>query len=242
MTDAEKAAWNAKSNFSGSYNDLTDKPVIPTVPVQSVNGKTGAVVLSADDVGALPESTVIPAPYTLPIASPTVLGGVKPVAKTDEMTQSVGVDAAGTLYTKAGSGGGGGIAGGYRVIADITTAEDVDLINITEDADGNAFSLYDMQIIMYAKAHTSNGIFILIPNGYWATNTFMHTVQFYTDWFSGHIAECHSGMGVFWGECVDKNVSSNSNYVDFSRGQNMLTSLKISGKIAAGSRIILVGR
>ena len=64
VTDAEKAKWNAKSNFSGSYNDLTDKPTIPDVPVQSVNGKTGAVVLSAEDVGALPSSTVIP--KTLP--------------------------------------------------------------------------------------------------------------------------------------------------------------------------------
>lgn len=27
VTSAEKAAWNNKSNFSGSYNDLTDKPV-----------------------------------------------------------------------------------------------------------------------------------------------------------------------------------------------------------------------
>ena len=26
VTDDEKAAWNAKSNFSGNYNDLTDKP------------------------------------------------------------------------------------------------------------------------------------------------------------------------------------------------------------------------
>lgn len=60
VTDAEKAKWNAKSNFSGSYNDLTDKPTIPDIPVQSVNGKTGAVVLSAEDVGALPGSTVIP--------------------------------------------------------------------------------------------------------------------------------------------------------------------------------------
>lgn len=33
---------------------------IPAVPVQSVNGKTGAVVLDAADVGALPSSTVIP--------------------------------------------------------------------------------------------------------------------------------------------------------------------------------------
>ena len=31
VTDAEKSAWNAKSNFSGSYNDLTNKPVIPSI-------------------------------------------------------------------------------------------------------------------------------------------------------------------------------------------------------------------
>lgn len=37
---------------------------------------------------------------SLPIASPTQLGGVKPVAKTDAMTQSVGVDSNGELYTE----------------------------------------------------------------------------------------------------------------------------------------------
>jgi hypothetical protein len=31
VTDTEKAAWNAKSNFSGSYNDLADKPEILSV-------------------------------------------------------------------------------------------------------------------------------------------------------------------------------------------------------------------
>ena len=31
VTDAEKTTWNAKSNFSGSYNDLTDKPSIPSI-------------------------------------------------------------------------------------------------------------------------------------------------------------------------------------------------------------------
>ena len=30
VTDTEKTTWNAKSDFSGSYNDLTDKPTIPT--------------------------------------------------------------------------------------------------------------------------------------------------------------------------------------------------------------------
>lgn len=28
VTDSEKEAWNNKSDFSGSYNDLTDKPTI----------------------------------------------------------------------------------------------------------------------------------------------------------------------------------------------------------------------
>lgn len=50
VTDTEKQAWNNKSDFSGSYNDLADKPTIPTVPVQSVNGKTGNVKLSATDI------------------------------------------------------------------------------------------------------------------------------------------------------------------------------------------------
>lgn len=38
----------------------------------------------------------------LPVASPTTLGGVMPAAKTDEMTQAVGVDEAGGLWTMAG--------------------------------------------------------------------------------------------------------------------------------------------
>ena len=29
VTDTEKQTWNNKSDFSGSYNDLTDKPTIP---------------------------------------------------------------------------------------------------------------------------------------------------------------------------------------------------------------------
>ena len=43
----------------------------------------------------------------IPIATSTTLGGVKPVAKTSDMTQSVGVDANGALYTAPGGGGTG---------------------------------------------------------------------------------------------------------------------------------------
>lgn len=31
VTDEEKTKWNSKSDFNGSYNDLTDKPIIPSI-------------------------------------------------------------------------------------------------------------------------------------------------------------------------------------------------------------------
>lgn len=37
VTADEKAAWDSKSNFSGSYSDLTDKPTIPTKTSQLTN-------------------------------------------------------------------------------------------------------------------------------------------------------------------------------------------------------------
>lgn len=43
----------------------------------------------------------------IPIATSNTLGGVKPVAKTTDMTQSVGVDVNGALYTVPGGGGTG---------------------------------------------------------------------------------------------------------------------------------------
>lgn len=47
-------------NKTASDLGLATASDIPTVPVQSVNGKTGAVELDAADVGALPSSTSIP--------------------------------------------------------------------------------------------------------------------------------------------------------------------------------------
>lgn len=88
ITSQDITSWDNKSDFSGSYTDLTNKPSIPAagIPsggstgqvltkasgsdydaawqtpsaggsVDSVNGQTGVVVLDADDVGALPDTT-----------------------------------------------------------------------------------------------------------------------------------------------------------------------------------------
>lgn len=40
VTDAEKSTWNAKSNFSGSYNDLTGKPSAETWTFTLADGST----------------------------------------------------------------------------------------------------------------------------------------------------------------------------------------------------------
>lgn len=41
VTDTEKNTWNAKSNFSGNYNDLKDKPDIPTAITESTVSSWG---------------------------------------------------------------------------------------------------------------------------------------------------------------------------------------------------------
>ena len=133
---------------SGSYNDLTGKPTIPTVPTTLPNPNklklTGAVTAEYD--GSAPVSVEIPAvggsEYTLPVASPTTLGGVMPAAKTGEMTQAVGVDEAGGLWTQPGWAGGLE----WRKINTITISEPVASVTIDKDSEGNAFDLDEIYI------------------------------------------------------------------------------------------------
>ena len=101
ITSADITAWNGKSTFSGSYNDLTDKPTlfsgdyndlsnkptIPTVPtnVSAFTNDAGYITgytetdptvpswakastkpsYTASEVGALPDTTVIPTESTV---------------------------------------------------------------------------------------------------------------------------------------------------------------------------------
>lgn len=66
--------------------------------------------------------------YTLPVATENQLGGVQPVTKTTAMTQAVGVDGSGRLYTEpaATSGSGGGVNYGVCSTAASTRAKTVE--------------------------------------------------------------------------------------------------------------------
>ena len=88
--------------------------------------------------------------YTLPVASAAALGGVQPAAKTDDMTQAVGVDEAGALWTAAG--GGGTV---WEVICDIKAEEDVVKMGVTETLTGRPFNDYEEFILVLAVAPNS---------------------------------------------------------------------------------------
>lgn len=77
----------------------------------------------------------------LPIATPSERGAVMPAAKTDAMSRTVGVDANGRLWTF-----------GSDIMEDIfsvTTEEQLALIEITADSDGQAINLKKYELDIY---------------------------------------------------------------------------------------------
>lgn len=92
---------------------------------QGIQGETGPQGEKGEkgDTGATGPQGPAGGIDNLPVASPTTLGGVQPVAKTDEMTQSVGVDEAGRLWAIAG----GGVS---METLEVTTTEEVNMITL----------------------------------------------------------------------------------------------------------------
>lgn len=99
--------------------------------------------------------------YTLPIATSDTLGGVKPVAKTETMTQEVGVDENGGLFTLAG----GGSDGTWKLLASITTVEDVTDYTISQDMDGNSFECDEFIYYEENTTGSSTGYRSVLVNG-----------------------------------------------------------------------------
>lgn len=102
--------------------------------------------------------------YTLPIATSSQLGGVKPVAKTDAMTQSVGVDETGALFTEPGSSGGGGSGESisWKLIRTINIVSGTSSYSFNTDNNGNAFKIKNFLILI--DAYPSLGYLEIKPN------------------------------------------------------------------------------
>lgn len=79
VTTAQKTAWDAKSNFSGSYNDLSDKPTIPSAythpsshPASMITGL--ADVATSGSYNDLTNKPTIPSAYAHPSYTPKSSG------------------------------------------------------------------------------------------------------------------------------------------------------------------------
>ena len=145
--DGSNATWTFTVNLRDySYSTPIKKSGIP-IPATAQVGQI-VKVKSVDADGKVTETEAVNMPsggsYTLPVASPTALGGVKPIAKTDAMTQGVGVDAEGALWTAP-------YIEGYELVFTETIAEDVASYTRTTDTDGNTFDLTDILVIIFTK-------------------------------------------------------------------------------------------
>ena len=121
------------------------------------------------------------ATYTLPIASSTQLGGVQPAAKTDTMTQAVGVDAGGALWTAPGSGEGGGTT--PELVYSHTC--DGTYVSVTDDLPLEDNKIY--ATFMFLPAGTADAYFYC-RIGSPGNNT-------YTGAVSGYLYKQHSAVG-----------------------------------------------
>ena len=172
VTAQDKTNWNAKSDFSGSYNDLTDKPTIPTVPTSNTAFTNDAGYITSDaisgkaDTSAVTESinaavsgkvdTTTYTAYTA--ATDTVLNGKVNTSSVVSSVTSASTDseiptakAVFDAIPTGGTGGGKAISAGTNI--SVTTGETADTINCTLNlVNGGGTDSVKMK-----NTHSSNG-------------------------------------------------------------------------------------
>lgn len=156
--ESEQDTWSSKKIAAAVSNKANEKDL--------------AVVAKSGSYNDLTNKPTIPAAYTLPIASPTQLGGVMPAAKTDEMTQAVGVDAQGGLWALPGG------EKDWTKICGGNITEEVASITIDANADGTPISNLDInETVIFGRIYlTGNSGVRYEYNGLWTSgNYFSHS-------------------------------------------------------------------
>lgn len=154
-------------------------------PVQSVNGKTGAVVLSASDVGAgtyskpsggIPKTDLasavqtslgkadsalqsVPSTYRTAAAQDTIDAGKITAPSSPAVGDTLVWDGTDWVAQAVSPGGGGET---WITICDMTLTEDVQSIKLTTDANGNPFNLRKIAIIAKFESAAVKGAWMKI--------------------------------------------------------------------------------
>lgn len=113
------------AQIASAVNAYLIKNPVPTYTLPIGGSELGGVKNGGNVTINIDGTMTAPGPsqnsYTLPVATADTLGGVKPASVTEDMTQSVGVDADGALWTIPG-GGSGDV---HTEILSFTTEEEV---------------------------------------------------------------------------------------------------------------------
>lgn len=154
--------------------------------------------------------------YTLPVASPSQLGGVKPAAKTDEMTQAVGVDEEGKLWgLPSGSGGEE-----WRLAAEYTLEEDVASILWTQESPVKEIFAGFKGVVNNEANDASNAVAAtyvrsIDANGKWSDNLWTNRGFFYVrtgGYFSSALYLVRRGCFTWADGILGEKIEGNSAY------------------------------
>lgn len=163
VTDAEKTAWNAKSNFSGSYNDLTNKPAIPSAYTHpSYTAKTsGLYKVTVDATGHVSAATAvtkaditalgIPASDTNTTYSAATTSAAGLMSASDK-SKLDGITTGANAYTLPAAGSA---LGGVKSGGDVTISSGT--ITVNDDSHNHVISNIDnLQSTLDGKASSSH--------------------------------------------------------------------------------------
>lgn len=172
-----------------------------------------------------------------------------PEAKTDAMTQAVGKDADGKLWTAPGGGSGGG-GSAFSLIRSLTLTEQTDRVDITTGDGGSAFALTEVYVAVEAQSYTETAeAVIFLPNGLWTSNnpyitSSNKTTKASETWKSGmtfHAAYLGNQMA-FAEQCPVKGNNNNLESKIGTIGGAAITKISLVSKLAVGCTVTVYGR
>lgn len=147
VSDSEKQAWNNKSDFSGSYNDLTDKPEIPEGAdltgyatedyVKDYAQPKGNYLTEHQDLSGYALKEEIPTvPEKLPNPNPLTFTGA--VTGSYDGSEAVNIDIP--------ISSGGVESSEWKKIGTFTAEDNINPFVIDKDENGNNFSCTEFRI------------------------------------------------------------------------------------------------
>ena len=150
------------------------------------------------------------------------------------------------------SGGGGGGSSQWKIIRDLTIAENADRVDINTDDAGEAFSLHEIQIFAYTRSYGDTAeSFTFLMNGYWGSSDPYFNSGFKSPKSSDNyyvynhfIAMMQNGIAnVFqpWKQYIT-NLQTGGDVSSIGDKYQAIESVSFVGKFIAGCRFVLVGR